>query len=184
MQTYLVTLEFEVAFALCGPDDGTPEQVASDVKEMILRCVKEMPDEDKMRVYHCELPMQTDSPNTVGDSVASMFNHLPRFRLISKTVDPLKHPTATTATKEYVVVCRFRSAEAFFRLSHAFDKHISEGVLFPAPNKPGRYVAYVVMRSPTCDGVEEMVERLLTEAFEADSAETAERFTDETITLL
>lgn len=186
MQAYLVKLDFEVASALCGPDEGTPEQVAGDLKEMILRCIKEAApeDENKMRIYHCELVMQADSPDTVGDTVASMFNHLPGFRVISKSADPVKDPPATAATKEYAIVCHFRSTEAYFRLNNAFYEHVAEGFFFAAPKKPGHYVAYVVMHTPSSDGLEKTVEALLRKAFDADSGEKADHFAEVTTNLL
>jgi len=191
MQSYLVTLDFQIAYALCDPTSGRVMECSSDDVRLysdglMLRCLKKAEDDDKTRTYHCEKLVDADSEDGVADVLIGMFNHLPGFEVVETTVDPVKEETIPVgaATKEFVVVCRFRSAEAYFRLNNAFHAQVAEGLCFPAPGKPGEFVAYVVMRCPSSDGVAETVVALLREAFEANTDETADRFAEVTTNLL
>lgn len=98
--------------------------------------------------------------------------------------EALTELTATPATKEYAVVCRFRSTEPFLRLSDGFDANVAKGAFFRAPQKPGYYVAYVVMHAPSSDGLEKAVEDLLTTAFDAHDGQKTNRFAEVTTNLL
>lgn len=189
MQSYLVKLDFKIAFAECDETfertpPGTPEEIADLNPDLLLLCKSQEPDELKTRLYHCELILPCENDGAAAQVVVDMFKHLPRFELVAVAAEPIESSPATPATKEYAVVCHFRSVEAYFRLNNAFDRNIGEGVLFPAPNKPGRYVAYVVMHAPSSDGLEKAVEGVLRTAFEAHSAETADRFAEVTTNLL
>lgn len=201
MRYYLVTLNFQIAYALCDPTlgktpPGTPGKIAAADSRMSLRLMGEDLDDDTTRTYHCEVICEAETDDGLVEAVITDFNHLAAFRVIDSAVDEVKYPPAESesegtipvgaATEEFVVVCHFRSTEAFFRLSHAFDRQISEGVLFPAPKKPGQgqYVAYVVMHTPSSDGLEKTVEDLLRTTFDAHSSETADHFTEVTINLL
>jgi hypothetical protein len=189
MQSYLVKLDFKIAFAECDETPGrtppgTPEEVAGIEPEMELVLEAEQHDELKTRHYRCEMMLPDENNGAAAQAVVDMFKHLPRFEVIAAATEPVEQPTATPATREYAVVCHFRSVEAFFRLSRGFNEHISEGLLFPAPKKPGRFVAYVVMHAPSSDGLEKAIEGVLRTAFDAHSAETADRFAEVTTNLL
>lgn len=186
MQSYLVTLNFAFSFGLYNPTlkqyaPGLPEEIAAHVPGMGLRCDKKAEDADETRTYYCELVVDADTEDGLVDSLIVRFSHLPGFDILGHDVKPVP---VRPATKEFVVVCHFRSTEAFFRLSQAFDQHVSEGVLFPAPRKPGQYVAYVVICAPSSDGLNKAVENVLRTAFDAHSAETADHFTEVTTNLL
>lgn len=189
MQSYHVSLNFRIAFAKCDSTPGqtppgTPEEIADLNPDLLLVCDHEEPTDLKTRIYRSEMRIDAENDGAASHTLIDMFKHLPGFKFGAVTAGPVKHPPATAATNEYALVCRFRSTEAFFRLSHAFDHHVSEGVLFPAPKKPGQYVAYVVWHSPSSDDLEETVDALLREAFGSNSEETFTRFTEVTIDLL
>lgn len=189
MLSYLATLDFKIAFAECDPTEGqtppgTPAEIAEINPELLLVCKRQEADDRKTRLYHSEMRIGAESHNDAAQGLSEMFQHLPRFEVIEATTDLIDRTRATAATKEYAVVCHFRSTEAYFRLNNAFHTHIADGVFFAAPKKPGLYVAYVVMHAPSSDGLERAVERLLRTAFEADSPETADRFTEVTTNLL
>jgi hypothetical protein len=191
MQSYLVTLDFSIAFALCDPTPGktppgTPEKIAAEAPNgtMTLVCMEQRADDNKTCLYRCEQSVDADGRDGLRDALTAMFDHLPGFEVLEATVEPVKQPPATTATKEYVVVCHFRSTDAYFRLNNAFYEHVAEGFFFAAPKKPGHYVAYVVMRTPSSDGLEKAVEGVLRTAFDAHSAETADHFAEVTTNLL
>ncbi len=199
MPSYLVTLNFQIAYALCDrtpgkTPPGTPGQIIAADDRMSLALIEEAPGDEKIRTYHCEVLCEAETDDGLIEAVVAEFIYLAGFKVIDSAVDRVKYPPAKSesegtisvgaATKEFVVVCHFRSTEAFFRLSHAFDRHVSEGVLFPAPKKPGQCVAYVVMHTPSSDGLEKTVEGVLRTAFDAHGAKTADRFTEVTTTLL
>lgn len=199
MPSYLVTLNFQIAYALCDPTPGktppgTPGQIAAADSRMSLALIEEAPGDDKTRRYHCEVLCEAETDDGLIEAVVANFSHLAGFDVIDSVVDRVKYPPAKSenegtirvgaATEEFVVVCHFRSTEAFFRLSHAFDQHVSEGLLFAAPKKPGEYVAHVVISAPSSDGLNKAVEGILRTAFDAHSAETADHFADVRTNLL
>jgi hypothetical protein len=190
MQSYLVTLDFSIAFAECDPTEGqtppgTPEEIADINPELKLVLNHEEDNERKTRYYHCEVDFAAENDDTARLFLIDTFKHLAGFEVVAVTTEPIEHPAARTATKEYVVVCHFRSTEAYFRLNNAFYAHFEEDALFfKVPGKPGHYVAYVVMHAPMSDGLEKTVEALLRDTFEAHSPETADRFTEATTNLL
>lgn len=190
MLSFHVSLNFRIAFAECDPTlgrtpPGTVEGVIKINPEVLtISCEHEEPNEQKTRFYHCEANIEAVNDGDAGHALVDMFRHLPRFEIVAVSAKPIEHPTATTATKEYAVVCRFCSTDAFFRLSNAFHAHVAEGFFFAAPEKSGHYVAYVVMHTPSSDGLEKTVEALLRKAFDANNAETAEHFAEVTTNLL
>jgi hypothetical protein len=184
---------------------GTPEEIAELNPELKLVCKYESPNEPKSRFYNCSADIAAENEDAAAAATtvfARLFQHLPDivFNDVEVTAERVEDPnlmentpetTATVEDKgpipvsgEYVVICHFRSTEAFFRFNNAFRKHFAEGVLFAAPNKPGRYVAYVVMRAPSSDGLEKAVEGLMRKAFDAHSPERADRFAEVTTNLL
>jgi len=212
MQSYLVTLDFHIAYGRCDPTPGktppgTPEQIAAADDRMSLALIEEAPGDDKIRIYHCEVLCEAETDDGLIEAVVANFSHLAGFEVVDSAVDRVKYPPAksvsegtiavgaatkatraaepTKATGEHVVICHFRSVEAFFRLNNAFHAHFAEdGLFFNAPGKPGHYVAYVVMQAPMSDGLEETVEALLRDTFDANSEETAAHFTEVTTNLL
>ena len=190
MRTYLVTLDFTIAFALCDPTPGktppgTPEKIAADSNgTMTLVCMEQRADDNKTRLYRCEQSVDADGRDGLRDALTAMFDHLPGFEVLEATVEPVKQPPATMATTEYAVVCHFRSTDAYFRLNNAFYEHVAEGFFFAAPEKPDHYVAYVVMHTPSSDGLEKTVEDLLRTAFDAHIEQKTNRFTEVRTSLL
>lgn len=187
MQSYLVTLDFTIAFAECDPTPGqtppgTPEEIAELEPELAVYCDTEDAGERKIRLYHCEMLIDAEKDDDASTALIRLFKHLPGFEIVAVSAGVVKQPSATT---EYAVVCRFRSTEAYFRLNNAFYAHFAEdGLFFKAPGKPGHYVAYVVMHAPMSDGLEKTVEALLRDTFDAQSAEKADHFAEVTTNLL
>jgi hypothetical protein len=190
MQSYFVTLDFKIAFAECDPTPGqTPPGTVEGVikinpEVLAISCEHEEPNEQKTRFYYCEARIDAETENDAAQGLTEMFRHLPAFEVVVVATKPIKHPTATTATGEYAVVCHFHSTEAYFRLNNAFYEHVAEGFFFAAPKKGGHYVAYVVIHAPISDGLEETVEALLRKAFDAEISEKADRFAEVTTNLL
>jgi hypothetical protein len=186
MQSYLVTLDFTIAFAECDgtpgqTPPGTPEEIAIIDPKVAVYCDTEDAGELKTRLYHCEMAIDAENNGAAAQTVVDMFKHLARFEVVAAATEPIEQPPAT---KEYTVICHFRSTNAHFRLNNAFYAHVAEGFFFAAPQKHGHYVAYVVMHAPSSDGLEKTVEALLRKAFDADSGITADRFTEVTTNVL
>jgi hypothetical protein len=187
MQSYHVVLNFKIAFDKCDPTPGqkppgTPEEMADLSPELLLVCEYEEPDALKTRTYRSEMRILAVNDDTASRTLISIFKHLPHFEVRRVRAEPVISPPATA---EYVVICRFRSVAAFFRLNNAFHAHFAEdGLFFNAPGKPGYYVAYVVIQAPMSDGLEKTVEALLRDTFDAATSETAEKFAEVTTNLL
>jgi len=190
MPSYLVTIDFRIAFAKCDPTPdqkppGIPEEIATLNPQLMLHCIKE--DAEANRTYSCALVCEEETDDGLIEALTGMFDHLPGFEVIASSVDVKPEPTDKPVegkTRQYNVRCHFRSGVPLKVLLNSFKEHIANGHMGPNGTVQLEYVAWVTVYMLSGDDVLQTVEDLLRKAFAADTEESAVNFQPITINLL
>lgn len=190
MPSYLLSIDFRIAFAKCDPTPdqkppGIPEEIAALNPQLLLHCIKE--DAEANRTYSCALVYEADTDEGLIEGLTAMFNHLPGFEVIDSSIDvkpePMDNPVEGTV-RQYNVRCHFRSGLPMKVLLNSFKEHVANGHMSPNGTVQLEYVAWVTLDALSDDDVPEMVESLLAEAFAAETEESALNFQPITTTLI
>lgn len=190
MPSYLVSIDFRIAFANCDPTPdqkppGIPEEIAELNPQLVLHCIKEDPEAN--RTYSCALVYEADTDDGLIEALIGMFNHLPGFEILESTIDVKPEPTdkpVEDASGQYTARCHFKSGVPMDVLTAGFYQHISFGHMVANGSVQLEYVAWVTVNAVSGDDVPQMVQGLLREAFAADTKESAVNFQPITTTLL
>lgn len=203
MDSYLVTLDFVVAYGQCDltldqTPPGTPEGIVAQVGTISLVLVSE--GSEQMRRYHVEILIEASTSGDSAKDVIGLFDHLPGYETL--TVDVADAPGAHVApepaslaerqaaasesgpTGPFRVQCLFRSVLPFDRLQAFFTEHVAGGNLVSNAHRHNEYVALVDFEAVSAEGLEDATHFLLARAFGADTEESADNFQPITTRLL
>ena len=190
MPSYLVTIEFRIAFAKCDPTPdqkppGIPEEIAELNPQLVLHCIKE--DAEANRTYSCALVYEADTDEGLIEALTAMFDHLPGFEIIESTIDVKPEPMDKPVDGKMCqcnVRCHFRSGLPMDVLATGFAKHVANGHMGPNGTVQLEYVAWITIETANVSNIENGVERLLAKAFDAETEESRVNFQPITTTLL